>query len=728
VSLTGEPGAPGTRRPGVKERLHESDELYRLLAEHSTDMISKHTPEGVYTYASSACRSLLGYDPEELVGRDAYEFLHPDDVAEVSRTHSTILERPDTQTVGYRIRRKDGSYTWFETTSRSVRDPETDEVLEIIAVSRDVSERKRVEAKLREAETRYRTLVEQIPAITYVAALDEVSSTIYVSPQAENMLGAAPEEWLADPELFAKLLHPEDCEHVLSEHVHANRTGAPLKLEYRLTTWAGRVVWVRDESAVVRDGARRPLFRQGVLLDITDRKEAEEQVLFQAHLLEQVQAAVIATDLRGRVTHWNEYAERLYGWSREETLGRDVRELTVGPDQVADAEEIARKVGAGETWEGELVVRRRDGSRFLAHVTDSLIRDAEGRAVGIVGVSTDVTERKRTEEELRESEERFRAFFETAAVGAAHADPATGRYLQVNEKLCRFLGYDEEELLCMSFSDITHPDDRAQDLEGLSQLLRGEIREYAAEKRYVRKNGQTVWGQLAVSLVRDANGRALHTVAITRDITQRKRLEESLREIREAERRRIARDLHDVVLQDLAGALQGMQAAQVESAASGLEQEIAALRRAVGSLRNAIYDLRLEKEQPFVRAVESLVELNRQLTPEREILLTVCDGFPSELPGAADVELLRVLQEALVNARRHSDARRVEVVLSTGHREVCAEVADDGVGFDPASVREGVGLAGMRERVSALGGRLEIVSTPDQRTSVKVEVPFPGSP
>ena len=237
----------------------------------------------------------------------------------MSRTHSTILERPDTQTVGYRIRRKDGSYTWFETTSRTVRDPETDEVLEIIAVSRDVTERKRVEAKLREAETRYRTLVEQIPAITYVAALDEVSSTIYVSPQAENMLGAAPEEWLADPELFVKLLHPEDREHVLSEHVRANRTGAPLKLEYRLTTWAGRVVWVRDESAVVRDGAGRPLFRQGVLLDITDRKEAEEQVLFQAHLLEQVQAAVIATDHARQGDPLERVRrERLYGWSREE--------------------------------------------------------------------------------------------------------------------------------------------------------------------------------------------------------------------------------------------------------------------------------------------------------------------------------------------------------------------------------------------------------------------------
>ena len=439
--------------------LRESEELYRLLAEHSTDMISKHTPEGVYTYASPACRCLLGYEPEELVGRDAYEFFHPDDLEQIRRTHSTILKRPDTYTVGYRIRRKDGAYIWFETTSRTVRDPNTNEVQEIIAVSRD----------------------------------------------------------------------------------------------------------------------------------ITERKEAEEQALFQAHLLEQVQAAVIATDMQGIVTHWNEYAERLYGWTREEALGRNIAEL---------AEGIMEWVRSGAAWEGEVVVRRKDGSEFLAYVTDSLIRDSEGRAVGIVGVSTDITERRR--------------------------------------------------------------------------------------------------------------------------------LEESLREIREAERRRIARDLHDVVLQDLAGALQGMQAAQIESeklgSGAGLEQEIFALRRAVGSLRHVIYDLRLETGQPFIRAVESLVELNRQLTPEREIGMTVHDGLPHELPD--DVELLRVLQEALVNARRHSGARRVEVILSKRRHVVWAEVADDGRGFDPASVREGVGISGMRERASALGGRLEIESAPGRGTTVKVEVPL----
>ncbi len=212
-----------------------------------------------------------------------------------------------------------------------------------------------------------------------------------------------------------------------------------------------------------------------------------------------------------------------------------------------------------------------------------------------------------------------------------------------------------------------------------------------------------------------------------RDITHRKRAEESLLEIREAERRRIARDLHDTILQDLSGTLQGLQAVQVEfenaDYKADLKQETDALRRAVKGLRSVVHDLRQEKEQPFVRAIEALVEYNRQATPERQIRLSVQEDFPQELPEQVKMELLRTVQEALTNARQHSEAQWIGVKLHKRQKRVCAEVVDDGRGFDPGSVWRGLGLLGMRERIETFGGELEIRSEAGKGTMVSVTVP-----
>ena len=144
-------------------------------------------------------------------------------------------------------------------------------------------------------------------------------------------------------------------------------------------------------------------------------------------------------------------------------------------------------------------------------------------------------------------------------------------------------------------------------------------------------------------------------------------------------------------------------------------------------MRSAMYDLRHEeKERPFVKSVESLVELNRQLTPGRGTVLEVEEGLPEELPREAGVELLRVLQEALVNARRHSGAGSVEVRLRAEGGTLVAEVTDDGKGFDTASTRAGVGLSAMRERVEGLGGAFEVESQAGEGTKVRVTVPLGG--
>lgn len=142
--------------------------------------------------------------------------------------------------------------------------------------------RKKIERSLGNAETRYRALVEHIPVITYIDAVDEFSSAVYMSPQVEAMLGYAPEEWLVDRAFFVKLLHPEDRERVLAENKRTNESGQPFCMEYRLIARDGRTVWVRDEAMLVRDDEDRPLFWQGVMTDVSERKALEARLRHQS--------------------------------------------------------------------------------------------------------------------------------------------------------------------------------------------------------------------------------------------------------------------------------------------------------------------------------------------------------------------------------------------------------------------------------------------------------------
>ena len=299
----------------------------------------------------------------------------------------------------------------------------------------------------------------------------------------------------------------------------------------------------------------------------------------------------------------------------------------------------------------------------------------------------------------------------------------------VNPAFERTTGYAAEEVLGRNCRFL-QGEDRDQPALGELRAAIREERHCTVVLRNYRKNGTLFYNELSVYPVRGENDRLMNFVGIQNDITERRRTEEALREIRRAERRRIARDLHDIVLQDLSGALQSLRLIHLQFSTSGAEvdltEEIGALGRASSGLRSAVYDLRHEKERPFVESVESLVELNRQATPEREVRLVVEEGFPRGLSGEESVELLRVLQEALRNARRHSGARNVEVRLGTEDGEILVEVSDDGRGFDLASVRAGVGLSAMRERIDSLGGTFAVYGRPGEGTRVVVSIP-PGN-
>lgn len=336
----------------------------------------------------------------------------------------------------------------------------------------------------------------------------------------------------------------------------------------------------------------------------------------------------------------------------------------------------------------------------------------------------------------REGELHFRRLLDKLPAGAytcepgglityynQHAVELWGRAPKLNDPVDRFCG--SFKLFATDGAPISH--DRCWMALALQMDEGYNRREIVIE----RPDGERRTALAHANPIHDDSGRLLGAVNVLVDITDRKRAEEALQEMREQERRRIARDLHDSVLQDLAYAAQIIELAKLEAEGTGLGEELQegadVVRRAAMELRGIVYDLRLvdAQDHPLPDLLDSVVERSRGMARECEVRLNVEEGFPVTPLGSVGVELLRIIQEALANARRHSEAENVVVTLSARNDHLIAEVSDDGRGFGPEAAA-GVGLGSMRERVAMLDGELEVESAPGEGTRVRVRVRTPG--
>lgn len=233
------------RREEAQSALEKGEQRFRSLVQNAKDIVMLMNADGTVGYLNPAVEEMLGYKPEDIVGTDSFTPVHPDDDARVQGIFANAMSNPGvTSWMELRLQHADGSWRHIETYCTSLLHDPT--VRGVVVNSRDVTERKQAEKTLQESEQRYRTLVEQVPAITYVEALDAGEqpdhTLLYVSPQVEAVLGYSVEEWLANPHLGLDLLHPEDRDRVLEEDLRTERTGEPFVAEYRMYAKDGRVV------------------------------------------------------------------------------------------------------------------------------------------------------------------------------------------------------------------------------------------------------------------------------------------------------------------------------------------------------------------------------------------------------------------------------------------------------------------------------------------------------
>lgn len=396
----------------------------------------------------------------------------------------------------------------------------------------DVTERKANEDKLRESQYLTQKMLDCSPNLIYIYDLQE-NCNVYANREVLDFLGYTPEQIkLMGSELFANVLHPDDVK-VVTAH-HARFANVPdnitFDVEYRMKHSSGEWRWLRSRDTLFArtpDGLGKQIL--GICEDITERKKAEETLSKSEeryrNLADSLPEIVFEADSWGKLTYANQTAFKTTGYSKEDfAKGVWVFDLVEQKEKEKAKAHFKNALSNEPSTGNEYTFVRKDGSTFQTIVISKPIT-VDNSVVGLRGLVIDISDRKKAEDALKESEKRSRAIVANSPIGIATSGPDK-HFLNANEAFCKIMGYTENELLKLTFKDITHIDDLKESATKMRELENGKIPSFMLEKRYIRKDGTVIDGKIMVSAVRNQNGAPNLFVAELEDITERRKAEE----------------------------------------------------------------------------------------------------------------------------------------------------------------------------------------------------------
>jgi len=469
---------------------------------------------------------MVGRSRDDLIGSHLRDVVHPDDLPHCESLLAGMVKEHRYE-VEKRFLRSDGTVVWARTAASLVHDG-MKSPQRAVAVCVNITEDRRRAEELRQSEERFRQLANSVPGFIWTA--DPDGRATFVNEPWTAYTGLSGDE--AAGFGWASVFHPDELEAAHEMWRRAQETRGPYQSEFRLRGQDGTYRWFDIQANPVFDAETgRIVSWSGTATDIHARKVAESALRESEErfrmLARSLPGFVWSADTEGNVSYINE------GWS--EYTGLPISEglgfgwlSTVHPDDVAPTMKIWGNVRLlGMPYDTEFRYRRHDGVYRWHLVRARPCRDpVSGELTTWFGTSTDIHEHKMAETALQESEQRLRATYEHAAIGIGELD-AEGRFIQVNEWLCALMGYERDELLRRRCHDIVHPDDRPADLEQFHRLMAGEFETYSLEQRFINKSGEILWASVSASRVDDELGNPLYGIRVVRDISARKRAEET---------------------------------------------------------------------------------------------------------------------------------------------------------------------------------------------------------
>ncbi|TET14869.1 MAG: PAS domain S-box protein, partial [Dehalococcoidia bacterium] len=396
-----------TERKRMEEALQQREQDYLALLETTFEGIVVVDAETLkVVYGNRRASKMFGFDPvlKDGVGVDIFDFVHPEDKEVVIKGFTEDLYQEERrQKYEVRAKTKDGKELWI--TALGTR-TEFQGRLAVLLSTIDVTERKKAEEALRESEERLRALIENAPEA--ITAYDFDGTVTDTNKKAEELLGYSREE-MVGKNVFELGVIPDDYLPRTTEALAKSADGVEAQpFEFELVRKDGSRIIVEARTLAAKRGGKLEVIC--IVRDITERKQMEEELQIKANAVENSLSAVAMCDMEGKITYVNQACMRLWGWDKKEEILGQPYWVLLEPDEVV--RDIARTMIERQTWEGELVGRRRDGKEVQIHVFSGIVNDDNGHPVQTISSFTDITERKGAEEALRESEEKFRRLVE----------------------------------------------------------------------------------------------------------------------------------------------------------------------------------------------------------------------------------------------------------------------------------------------------------------------------
>ncbi|MBI5032420.1 MAG: PAS domain S-box protein [Chloroflexi bacterium] len=539
-----------TERKLAEEKLGEERKLLRTLIDNLPDLMYAKDRAGRYILINRAEAQLLGEDSTANTGKTVFDYFPPEMAAQFAADDQRVM------TSGQPLYNREecaidhaGNLHWLLTSKIPLQNAEK-EIIGLAGIGRDITERKQMEEALHLSEMKYRVIAE----FTHDWAfwIDEAGKYQYCSPSCERVTGYAASEFEADAGLLLQIMHPDD----LPRYKHHRKVEMPTTgtndLEFRITTRDGKERWIQHVCQPVHDAEGHFRGSRGSNRDITERKRAEQaQMESNAQFRTLFEASPDAIMLIDPNAGWtiidcNTAVCQMNGYTRDELVGQSIDILNLTPGNPAERADYFEKIRQNDVLRFETAHRRKDGTNFPVEVLTSIIT-LGGRDV-VLGIDRDITERKRAEKALHESEERYRNLIEMSP--DAIAVHQQGKFVYVNSAGAKLLGATSpEELVGTPAINIVHPDDRANTIERIKQTMQGKVAPLS-EERFIRFDGRVIHAEVTAIPFTYEGKPATQVVA--RDITARKLVEDELNTLSRA----VEQSPASVVITNIDGSIQ----------------------------------------------------------------------------------------------------------------------------------------------------------------------------